>query len=577
MVNPTRKNAQQFHLPIKLYFLLRIKIKIMIKMKSTFKLYLVAILLSGIITIQGCIKEEQDLNKITVSEWNPSLAIPLVNSSLGLSELLIQANSSLIKTNSDGLLLLTYKPEPFSTPGNDLIQLPDQIFNKVLANGVSIGNPLKDTTIKTIFDDVLSYNTFKGARIDSIEIKSGYLSFFIKSSFKHDITVKINLPSFKKNGVPITMEVPVIYAENSPLVLVNKRIDLSDYTASLANNKIPVSYSTEIKVSGSRPISSTDKIEITQTLGDFKFKALYGYFGQFVQSMPLNTIALGLFDKSTPGMGKFSLANPTIRVNIENTLGIPIKGEIKTLETTSGEGNAVTSLLPFTGKDFSNPFIIPSPLSPTSDPGKLSLIINNENAPNLTKLLSSSPKNFSYAAEITLNPDVNANNFITEKSKITISPELELPLEGTAYGFSISDTFNFPEIPDTIIESLLLRANITNMFPLNVRLQVTFLDAGYQKLDSLFTPIIPGDKNYNALILSGEINSDGKVISATNKITDITYSKSRAANLRKAKYMAIRGELETSKVADEYKVVKFFDSYKLDIKLGAQIQGKIKL
>jgi hypothetical protein len=96
---------------------------------------------------------------------------------------------------------------------------------------------------------------------------------------------------------------------------------------------------------------------------------------------------------------------------------------------------------------------------------------------------------------------------------------LELPLEGTAYGFSISDTFNFPEIPDTIIESLLLRANITNMFPLNVRLQVTFLDAGYQKLDSLFTPIIPGDKNYNALILSGEINSDGKVISATNKST----------------------------------------------------------
>jgi hypothetical protein len=163
----------------------------------------------------------------------------------------------------------------------------------------------------------------------------------------------------------------------------------------------------------------------------------------------------------------------------------------------------------------------------------------------------------------TTNPAGPALNFIEKSSKLVVKAELELPLEGNAYDFSLRDTLPFKFNTDVnIIESILFRINSTNGFPINFETNLILLDSNDVVLFDLY------NTNHEVLA-AAPVDGSGRVTSRANKITDINLSKSQIALLKNATKIIITGTAATTQPATTTNV-KIFDDYKLSLKLGVQ-------
>jgi len=74
---------------------------------------------------------------------------------------------------------------------------------------------------------------------------------------------------------------------------------------------------------------------------------------------------------------------------------------------------------------------------------------------------------------------------------------------------------------------------------------------------------------------SGIINSSGKVIAATPNTQDAIFTKAQLSNIKNAKFMIIRAVASTTNNGATN--VKIYSDYKLDVKIGVQVQLNAKL
>jgi len=152
-----------------------------------------------------------------------------------------------------------------------------------------------------------------------------------------------------------------------------------------------------------------------------------------------------------------------------------------------------------------------------------------------------------------------------------VDAELELPLEGYAYGFTFSDTipFTFSETIENIenIESLMIRINVDNGFPVELLSQVIFLDSNNVTLFDLM------DAPEN-VIESALIDANGRVNQNTLKITDININETKIEQISEARYIVVNA-VSQSLDGNNGTVVEFYDDYKLNVKIGMQVQGKL--
>ena len=161
-------------------------------------------------------------------------------------------------------------------------------------------------------------------------------------------------------------------------------------------------------------------------------------------------------------------------------------------------------------------------------------------------------------------------NFITDSSKLKIRTEVELPLEGSAYGFELRDTveFNFNEDVSQL-ETVMFRLNVDNGFPVDLKSQIVFLDQNYLPVFVVFnTP--------ESVVTSASVNAAGRVNQRSTKITDIHLTPAQIALLPNVKHLLIKAVSQTLNGPSGL-VVKIYDDYTLSLKLGLQVQGKIKL
>jgi len=114
----------------------------------------------------------------------------------------------------------------------------------------------------------------------------------------------------------------------------------------------------------------------------------------------------------------------------------------------------------------------------------------------------------------------------------------------------------------------------SNGFPFDVDLQIYFVDSLYSKIDSLIVP--------NQIVLkSGIVNTTigdpnyGKVISPSATILDAVLTRPRLLNLKPSKYLLIKAIANTANGGTTN--VKIYSDYKLDVKLGLQVQVKTKI
>ena len=523
---------------------------------------------ASMLFLASCKKLEFD--KIATGAWNPNLAVPVAHAKFGVYDILALKDSTdlVVVEPSTGALALIYKGDIISLDAASLVNIQDlnQTASLNFAALNAIPSPGFNSVVTSNNTQTLNFNV-GGAELHQAKLKSGSLQLNVSSNLAHDITSVITFPNMTKNGLPVSITVNLAYTGTVPhngTASVNLSGALADFTlGNTTFNQMNATIATTITGSG-QPILGTENLQVEFGFTSVNFENARGYFGQNNMGISGDTVLLKLFQNSPSGY--FELVNPKIRFIADNSFGFPVRinfSDLKTINVSNG------NQYPLGG--YPTVFNIAG----ASAIG-LSEISNFElttaNTTNLTTVVSSVPKYFVFAANAQSNPNGNVAplNFITDESKLKIRTEVELPLEGSAYGFEVKDTveFNFNEDVSQL-ETVMFRLNIDNGFPVDLKAQIVFLDQNHLPVFTVFnTP--------ESLVTAALVNSIGRVNQRTTKITDIHLSAAQIALLPNVKHLLIRAISQTLN-GPSGQVIKLYDDYTLNLKLGLQVEGKVKL
>ena len=113
----------------------------------------------------------------------------------------------------------------------------------------------------------------------------------------------------------------------------------------------------------------------------------------------------------------------------------------------------------------------------------------------------------------------------------------------------------------------LIRTQIKNEFPVNVRVQAYFVDEDFVVLDSLSSTAI-------TVLKSIDVDGDGEMLGeVTENETDIELTEIMVNNIKNAAKIILVSNLSTA----ESNSAKFYTNYGMDIQLGVYAKVKVEL
>jgi hypothetical protein len=250
----------------------------------------------------------------------------------------------------------------------------------------------------------------------------------------------------------------------------------------------------------------------------------------------------------------------------ENSLGLPIRlvfSNLRTIVVGTGQEFQLTGFPATHNLNFPAAF---------GQMVETLIVFNTSNTSNLSTVISPVPKYlaFMFSAFTNVNGPTASPNFVSDTSKLRLRSELELPLEGFAYGFGVKDTVPFSlnqEINQ--IEYVMFRLIMDNGFPVQLGAQMRFMDENYNVLFAAWDQI-------TEVVAPATVNGQGVVNQRGYKITDIVLDDWKLDLLPQVAFIEIEGNTQTYNGPSGV-VVKFFDWYNLKMKLSMQIQAKIKI
>ena len=494
--------------------------------------------------------------------WRPSLAVPLLYTTVDVYDILAKANRNdlVIINENTGLLALSYKGVLVSSSPSDIVQLPNQSGTFV------VNSPLPLMPISgSISQSVSQTQTLLPSGIvelSKIIFRSGKLIYSLGSSFGGSGSVDFSIVSLSKDGSVFQRTINLNTLDT--LDLAGFELDLSK--TSLGFNEFLMNITATITGSAGDPIPSP-MATFSIDLKDLDYEEVYGDFKTQTVTADEDSILIKLFGK-LKDVGQISFEGPSIHLYATNSFGFPVRisfDDLYTYNTISGDTFKL-------GIDpNSSTFDIDYPPASRIGDSTLSSITFNRSNSTVEEIVSPTPKWLISKVTGIMNVDgVPAENHLHRDAKLQIETELELPLSGKVFNYGFRDTseYSFSESIDEI-DSILVRANIINGFPIDAQVQVYLTDENYKITDSIFPGI-----NEN-LIASGKINSKGRVSEPAKKVTDVKIQKDRVPNITNASYLITDMRFQTSQKGDVS--VKIFDDYEISLKIGLKVDGKVPL
>jgi hypothetical protein len=391
-----------------------------------------------------------------------------------------------------------------------------------------------------------------------IDLATGSIDFTFVSSISEPIRIDINLPAISVNNVPIQRTINILpnSTTNESISLVGSVLDLTT-DPQQAYNILPVIVQAALVSSGTlQPIDSSNELTVSYGINNIEFDIVRGYFGQKNIQIEESSLDLNLSFLKELG-GSIFLANPTINLNVVNSIGAPIQltldMEGKTIDGQSVSLNTPAQTMPF-------------PTIP-GNTASGALTYNNMNS-QLAQLLSLPPDTLNTGGLIVLNPNGNQGaNFIASSSGIQIGLEADLPFELSANGIGFGDTseFNASEILNGVLEAK-LRFKSINRFPFDLTLELNFLDSTDAVVHTLDAP----------LVLAAQVDANGRVIAANNRTTEVALTRAAMPNIKQAKKIAFRLGMSTAALpGGQRQIVKIYTDYDIILKLGLEATVRI--
>lgn len=503
--------------------------------------------------------------------WNPNLAIPLAFGTFDVYDIFANTDSNdlvIIDPNS-GSIALVYRSDLSIINGSEVVNLQgvNDMFTLSAAqmNANSTGS-FSGTASNNSQQD-LGLSVGSGVELDNFTVKNGQLTLNVSTNLAHDVSVDITFPGISISGSIVQQTVQLNYNGSVPhsasatINLMNALVDCS-YGAGF--NTIRANVQTTITGSGAA-ISGAEILTVDMSSNNLSFSQAHGYFGQQSVLNLADSILLRLFENSS-GQGYFEFTNPSLRLFVENEIGVPIETEIDNLRTIVEDTGAEFNMSGYTSVYNIN---MPSILGGMA---LTNIVFNNANTSGLSNIITPVPKFLAFLVSAITNASgpTGVMNFTSDTSKLFVRSELELPLEGFAYGFGVRDTIPF-NLTQNIneIEYVMFRLFFDNGFPIELGGQVKFMDDNYNVLFSAFnqaTTIVP----------PAQVDGNGMVNQRAQNMTDIVLEDWKLALLPQVKYLEIEGNTQTTDGPLSV-YVKMFDWYNLKMKLSMQIQAKLKI
>lgn len=489
-----------------------------------------------LLLLHACVPEIQSPREN--EDWDPIFGIPLITAQIGMDDLLESVDDDgLLEVNEDNLLTVVYQEQISVVGAPALPPIPDfpitiGAFNQNIPNP-TLNNP--------------------DFRLDVIDLKEGKLSYMISNPHPEPVNIEISFNDVRQNDdvLLLSFTIPAAPSTTDPVVQ-EEVVDISNYTVDFESG-FQTAYTATLANSGNPVGLHPFLLEFSS----LEFSYLEGYFGQFEVQIPTDSLAFGFLDKWE--QGELSLVNPSLSFLFHHNYGAPIdiKTEQFSFETfTLGTQNIEHAPL-INGFPLNYPNL--------SEVGQLKTtpLLLTANNSNVVDAISGIPYQMNYNFLGIINPDDDSSiqNHVLDEVQFDIDIEASIPIYGTAKGFTFEKTYDldFSEFDD--FEEVGLKVVAENGFPIDVDIQIYFLDTDEMIVDSLYTP------ERMPLFMAAATDSDGTVTSPT-ATEDVSV-------LGKGRFEIVTSEAVSIKIATSFETpndgstpVRIYDYYDLIVKLG---------
>lgn len=507
--------------------------------------------------LSACLR---DFEKIEIDGIQPTWALPIINSKLGVQKLLARQDSTdLIQAGENGELALVYRTS-FSGPDNSIFSFPDVLFQE----GFSFTHPGNNVTLDTTLsfsESIEQKFNIVSPKIVEAQILSGSFRVSVSTSFK-DARLNIEFPGIiGPDQVRVSMDLNLPPGESSfPVDLTNAIIDFApnpgDFNTLFGDIAITVDYNETY----SNP--TNEYLDVIFDFSDLEYQSLKGNFGGLNLFELQDSILIKVFKSSVAGV--VQLVDPKIKISSTSNIGAPMALQFNELSTTDLE-TAERNEIVFSENDGLFILDFPKAMGNVVEDEK---IINDENS-NLRDLLT--PKNQNFYVDFAMGIDSNSSsfdNFLTRGAQMDMNVDMELPLAGFAHSWEMVDTLDFSfSFEQELVEDIDFKIIMDNGFPVGADLQIYFLNDAKQVVDSLITEAAQ-------FMVPAKTNAEGRVIQKSKTVNVITIPHERAQNIFASSFIVLDAEIQTFNGPQE-QIIRFYDDYFIDIKVG--FLGKFKV
>jgi len=499
----------------------------------------------------------KDLEDVKGVKWSPEFALPLVNSTLELSDLISTVGTEFIDVDDQRLIHLIYRGDLLSLRADKLLAIDDQrLSSNISFNSAEIAEFSTNDSVSKSSEFILFYD-LEYDEIDSMIMKVLEMVANFNSSFNHDSKITIELPHVTKNGESFSYSLTMSNGASH-----SGTADLSGYKIDMTQgptgyNELIIRIKTTVVSSGVSILQPSDEISFNLDFNENKFARLFGYIGvEELVTKGADTLRLKIFENANNG--SFTVTDPRVKLVFLNSYGIPVEAKLKQFKAMSDQSGIVD----ITG--FPSDINIPLPtMSQIGEVLKDSIVLNKSTS-NIGAVVSSQPEKIIYELDASTNPrGKEQENFALDSSTLTFRLDLDIPLSGTADGFRLEQeqAFDFDFGESVNLEYFVFRLYLENEFPVDLDFQIYFLDDNDVVIDSLISP-------RDLFIESPPVDTDGRSLDKTITIHDVKYTKDRIDKIQHATKYKIDALINTFKDGTSQPTVSFFEDYGLKVQLG---------
>lgn len=507
-----------------------------------------------LVMFSGCFRDFRDIDGIKSYKWEPTVALPLINSTFSFKDFVSETgDSTSIIVGDDQVLTFVYEDQIISKTGESIYLIEDQDFqlSKVFPNsGINQYNIRNSIEITETVE--FDFVTGAGQEIDSVFLKDGLLDIDLNWNFNQPGEFEITFLSLEENGQPLTLSQQffgnVSYQES--ISLAGLKADLTD------DGKAINKFLAEIRfliLNDGNPLPPSPGYDLSLILFAPKFQAIYGELGSIPFSTNKGLTELTFFENFQ--FGSIRLEDPSAIVNFTNSFGL---GAQTYLDKFVVKYNGGESFLE--GEITTDPIILNGvPLANIGQTTSSSVEVNNQNS-NLSDLIENIPTGIELEFNgVVENPD--SRDYLLDTSKITMDLFVELPFHGSANGLEFTHDF---EVDGSVFEDLnnaLIRFYTLNELPIGLTIQGSFLNASGFELFEVFG-------TENNIIMASQNDLDGNVINPGESEVFVELDQTQLEIASRAEFFRIT--IEVSTFDNGTVPVKILESQKILFSVGVQ-------